>query len=1019
MVEALPRKYPTTIGRDGVFFLVKNIAQARAVREFLGIDPEGLGLFDWLSRRNIQELEQWKDFWIKTFVPIGLDDWVEFINTQFNAFKTKLEAPPEPKDDFPQIVRREPYTFDARNKDEFRQLRALLRIFPPSNDLDSFLGGKDLAGLQQWRNIWFPIFGALGRNDLLTFIDGKFQEFKLKLEPEPEPEPEKPLGQKIIEFILNLRSWPFGIKFDPLKIAYEEATGRQLTSVEWEVVKLKAINWIVPLNALSKLFNDVNLNGEAEEFGTGTDFADLAFALLTFIPGAKLASIGTKLGTKLGRKGLLEVAGQLGLKKASPEIIESILKSGNYKYIFEGARIDPTGWAKLAPKLSKEAQAIISKGLKKQHPNAAYRLWEEAILNSELAKRSFSSKTIDFIRKHKAVGVISLLGTIWGVLGFEAFTNWPLADNIGFLEYQSAKAVKTDFEAGNITKEKALEEMDKIIAILEGALAKIELSSKWNPLMIAFGKGILLTAQENLKLGRRIRTEIEGIEPPAPTGHLIITPTPSDSKVSVAGQIPTTGIFSKEFPVGTYDFTVSKFGFISQSGQANVIEDQTSEININLIEEVDVVLPPEEVKGKLIIEAQPEDSIITVAGHEEITTPGTYELTPGSYGIKATKEGFVDQIKTAFVRSDQDTKVSFILQEVILPEEPEPPTPPILLKQAVITITSTPTNADVYINGEYTFTKTPYTVVLEKGSYIIRVQKDGYFPMEVEAEIEEGEVEEIPITLEPIPADAPVQLPFIPFQPTYPRGFEQLYPPVEAPILFSDPAPPAEIELLVNIETTDAKPWKGRIYSIAFQDLSVPNSLPEVLTSDNEEELLIRFLDIFNQINPDTLVGFKLAFDHRYIFNKLMLHRLQSKAWADIELRDVKQLLDQVKEEFVYFPDKTGKLDDYGKSLLGKGKYGTQENMLKRYLAKDFDYVKAFQENQLDVTNGLYQLHRFSSSGSSQTPISTPNPGTSTPTTNINPGNVNSSGQKQCVNCLAFNPLDATECLVCGSTNFR
>ncbi len=246
-----------------------------------------------------------------------------------------------------------------------------------------------------------------------------------------------------------------------------------------------------------------------------------------------------------------------------------------------------------------------------------------------------------------------------------------------------------------------------------------------------------------------------------------------------------------------------------------------------------------------------------------------------------------------------------------------------------------------------------------------------------------------------------------------------LFPPVQAPIFFSDPAPPTEKELLINIETTDAKPWKGRIYSIAFQDLNFPNLGPIVITGDDEKELLELLLKYFHDGNFDRLVGFKLAFDHRFIFNKLMLYRLQSKKWADIELRDVKQLLDQVKEEFVYFPDKTGKLDDYGKSLLGKGKYGTQENMLKRYLAKDFDYVKAFQENQLNVTNGLYQLHRFSTSETSSAPIQTPNQSTSNPETSLNTGNPNSSGQKQCTNCLAFNPQDANECLVCGNKTFR
>ena len=130
-----------------------------------------------------------------------------------------------------------------------------------------------------------------------------------------------------------------------------------------------------------------------------------------------------------------------------------------------------------------------------------------------------------------------------------------------------------------------------------------------------------------------------------------------------------------------------------------------------------------------------------------------------------------------------------------------------------------------------------------------------------------------------------------------------MFPPVQAPLFFDSPQPAAEKELLVNIETTDAKPWKGRIYSIAYQDLSIPGALPVILINENEEELLRQFVTFFNSENYKKLIGFKLTFDHRYIFNKIMLYRMFSEKWADIDLKDVKQLLDQVKEEFVYFVD--------------------------------------------------------------------------------------------------------------------
>jgi len=581
------------------------------------------------------------------------------------------------------------------------------------------------------------------------------------------------------------------------------------------------------------------------------------------------------------------------------------------------------------------------------------------------------------------------------------------------------------------------------------------------------------------------RKELEIVEPPEAKGTLIIRPDPTDAKVSVEGEIPTTGIFSADLNVGVYSFTVSKFGYLSFTGTAEIQEGLTTEANIELGEEIEPPIPPEEQKGNLIISVMPNDAKIEVSGQPEITGPGAYDLFQGFYTLRVSKEGYETQITTSYVRSKEDTRASFVLKEIIVPPEisiirvesipigatifidgettfnitntslqvqpgahtltlkkkdfideeiefeikegesllfnltliaiPKPPIP----AKATITITSEPTDADIYIDGQYTFTTTPYTVLLDSGIYYIRVQKEGYYPVEVQAEIEEGETAEIPFALELIPSDQIPVDPYIPYDPVYPDGYEPLYPEPYAPGFYQESEPSAEKELLINIETTDVKPWNGRIYSIAFQDLSVPGIEPVVLMGDNEQYLINEFLNLFNQINPSKLIGFKLAFDHRFIFHKIMNYRMQSEKWANIKQSDVKQLMDQVQEEFVYFPDKTGTLDDYGKSLLGKGKYGAQADMLKQYLAKNWDYVKAFQERQLEITNGLYQLFRFSSSGSSSAPISTPSTSNPIPETFLSPIPLSQPGQKQCSNCLAFNPSTATQCEVCGSTMFK
>ena len=927
-----------------------------------------------------------------------------------HSWESNLHVILEPEEvlEYPKDITRDPYTFTASNAEEEKQFKEFLGIYPPGDDLDTWLSKRDLAGLEQWKDYWFNIFGGLGRSDVLTFIDYKFQEYKNLLEPELT------WWEKLLAFIFAPDLLLYLVNKELFATGYKLLTDNDLTDAEYIRIQAEIADLILPINLMLILTEGKNLKGEAVDFSDTEAHLELAALALMLTPFRFIGKIGSKIGLKIGGKGVLDIAGKLGLKKATPEVIEAMLKSDNYKWIFEAARKDPGSWARLAPKLSKEAQAIISAGLQGAHPTAAYRLFEEAVLLAERSKVPITTATWTWLTTHKGTTLMTTLASIWGVMGFEAFTNWPLADNIGFLEYANSNAVKEAYEAGTITKEKALETIDKIITILQAAHDKIEVSTNWNPLMMAFGSGILLTAKENLALAERIRDEIEAIIPLEPTGTLIIRPIPTDAKVSVVGQIPSTGIFSEELQVGTYDYVVSKFGYVSKSGVLEVIAETTTGANVELElepEPVEEELPPEEVVGRLKIDAidelgSSEEIVIEVAGHPEITTTGIYELSPGSYDVKATKEGFVTQTKTGFVSEIKDGAVSFILKKV----EEVIPVP----VKATITISSIPIEADVYIDGEYTFTKTPYTVLLDAGIYIIRVQKEGFYPEEVIAEIEEGETAEIPFTLQEILAPEIPTEPYIPYQPVYTPGYENLYPAYYSIPSYEAPAPVPEKELLLNIETTDLYPWNGRIYSIAIQDLSIPGSLPIILIDNDEETLILQFLDLFNQLNPEKLIGFKLTFDHRFIFTKMMLYRIQNKAFKNIEMHDVKQIMDQVQEAFVYFPSKVGTLDDWGKMLLGIGKLGSQELMLRKYIAGDFDYVKAFQLRQMEITNGLYQLSRFSGSESLSSPIQSI-PSQISPEYPVSiPIGSEIQGQKQCLNCLAYNPIDAKTCIVCG-----
>lgn len=954
------------------------------------------------------------------------EPWIENLRTwEIVEPRTPIEV------EYPKNITRGPYTIRVDNFVQEEQAKEFLGIEPPGDELDTWLSKRDLAGLEQWKSYWTEIFTNVGMAFWIDFVNNKFQEYKDKL-----PVIEKTWWEKAIDFIAGLTTVQFlpFFKTDPLMKIIQDGIIKKADREKFDLPE-----WVWEAG-LAIFLIDLE------------DFADETI-----------------------------ITGTVPLTPAAN--FYSLLKSNSFPRVLDYLKANPGRAVRAFPKLNDLTKAQILKGLRKDRLAITFtRELEKANYSYGVAQSTpLWLKAANFFRKPKTLlfGTFGLIAGISTIYGYVYSIQWAAKEALVEL---------VDFFTSDMVRDYDRNPTKKLYDLIMTNLDRLEKNAilardiiKGISWLWPFTKEMWDTyADDVVAKVDEYRKRMDLIPIPEVTGTLTIRPTPTDAKVSVSGQIPTTGIFSAELPIGTYSVTVSKFGYLSATFEAEVKEGVESDYPVVLGEEVKPPVPPEEMEGKLIISVTPEDALIEVSGQEEITTAGTYTLLQGFYNIKASKEGYETQITTAYVKDQEEERASFILKEIVIPPEisviriesdpigarifidgkdtfnitntslqiesgahtltlkkrefldeeiefeikegesllfdlilqeiPVPPEP----VPATITITSEPSDADIYIDGAYTFTKTPYTVVLDAGSYIIRCQKEGYYPTEVIAEIAEGEVDEISLTLNIIPPDAPPLPPYIPYDPVYPTGYETLWPVSMAPLGFEPTAPPEEAELLVNIETTDSKPWKGRIYSIALLDLTAPGTEPVVLVNDNEEELIREFLSGFESRDFKRLVGFKLTFDHRYIFHKIMLYKLQSKKWADIDLKDVKQLMDQVKEEFVYFPDKTGTLDNYGKSLLGKGKYGTQKEILTQFLAGNYDYVKAFQERQLEITNGLYQLFRFSSSESFSAPVLPRPDEVPSPETPLGPESAVPGTMKICRTCNQENPLINTECLVCG-----
>lgn len=263
------------------------------------------------------------------------------------------------------------------------------------------------------------------------------------------------------------------------KQVYRLVTGKTLTEREFLSLKLKTADFIIPLNALSKLFLGRNLDGKKEEFGGTADELDLALGLTFFIPTSFVSRVGSKVGAKIGSKGLLRIADKLYVKKATVETLEALLKSDNYKYVLEAMRIDPVYFTKFIAKLSPGMQAKVMKGLAKQHPKTAYKLMETALLKSAERGRGILGlvKSVTRARNIKW-GLTMILGTLGMAYGIPFGTSWfakeglveqlqiPLSDRMRDYRYEPTK------EKAKIIQD-SIDQLEKAIPIATAQIKSV------------------------------------------------------------------------------------------------------------------------------------------------------------------------------------------------------------------------------------------------------------------------------------------------------------------------------------------------------------------------------------------------------------------------------------------------------------------------------------------------------------------------------------------------------------------
>lgn len=241
----------------------------------------------------------------------GYEDWkgsvkiTEGGSARVDAVLTKkgggITPPVTPPSPYPKAITRGAYSFNANNANEEAKINEFLGISPAGYDLDTYLAGKTAQQKVDWANYWNNIFKPLGRTDIIDFIESKTP---IILTPPAPPE----------------KTW------DPFVSLYNLITGKKITSAELQAKWGKILDWILPINALSKLFTGKDIDGNKAEFGSAGDYTDLALGIVMFIPIADVFGVAAKVGEKAGAKGLLALSEKTIEKGAAKEAADVIAK---------------------------------------------------------------------------------------------------------------------------------------------------------------------------------------------------------------------------------------------------------------------------------------------------------------------------------------------------------------------------------------------------------------------------------------------------------------------------------------------------------------------------------------------------------------------------------------------------------------------------------------------------------------------------------------------------------------------
>jgi hypothetical protein len=197
------------------------------------------------------------------------------------------------------------------------------------------------------------------------------------------------------------------------------------------------------------------------------------------------------------------------------------------------------------------------------------------------------------------------------------------------------------------------------------------------------------------------------------TGSLDVRSSPSGASIYIDGVYKgVTPKVISGLSAGSHQAKVTKSGYNDYTRTTSVTAGKTTPVSATLSS-----IPRAPVTGSLDVRSTPSGASIYIDGDYKGVTPKVISgLSEGSHQVKVTRSGYNDYTRTTSVTAGKTATVSATLSPI-----PQAPV------TGSLDVSSTPSGANIYIDGEYKGVTPMVISGLPEGEYLVTVTKDGYF----------------------------------------------------------------------------------------------------------------------------------------------------------------------------------------------------------------------------------------------------------------------------------------------------